>query len=251
MARTKILVGNWKMNNTIAESKVFCESASLIEKAAEEKGIEVGVAPAYLSVPFVKEHVNTLEVYAQDAHFKDHGAYTSCVSVPMLKELELEGAIIGHSERRAYQAETNEVCNLKIKALLAQGMKAIYCVGETEAQFDKGITKDVIKEQVNVGLKDVDASDLDKIVIAYEPVWAIGTGKSASKEIAEDICRYIRSLLAELYTKELADTVRVMYGGSVKPHNIHEYLLEEDVDGALVGGASLTAESFADLIKNI
>lgn len=251
MARTKILVGNWKMNNTIAESKAFCEKAALLAASAKEKGVEVGVAPSYLSIQYVKDHVNGIEIYAQDSHFKDHGAYTSCVSVPMIKELGLDGSIIGHSERRAYQAETSEVCNLKVKALIAAGMKAIYCVGETEAEFDKGITKDVIKAQVEEGLKDVAHDDLDKIVIAYEPVWAIGTGKSASSEIAENICKYIRDLLGELYCPKCAAKVQIMYGGSVKPNNIHEYLSQEDVDGALVGGASLTADSFAELIKNI
>lgn len=251
MARTKILVGNWKMNNTIAESKVFCESASLIAQASKEKGIEVGVAPSYLSIQYVKEHVEGIDVYSQDAHYKEKGAYTSSVAIPMLEEVGVVGAIIGHSERRAYEGETNEVCNLKIKALLAHNMKAIYCVGETEAQFDQGITKEVIKEQVTKGLEGVDHDGLDNIVIAYEPVWAIGTGKNASKEIAQDICHYIREVLTSLYCPKCASKVRIMYGGSVKPNNIHEYLLEEDVDGALVGGASLTAASFAELVKNI
>ena len=143
------------MNNTIAESKVFCESASLIAQASKEKGIEVGVAPSYLSIQYVKEHVEGIDVYSQDAHYKEKGAYTSSVAIPMLEEVGVVGAIIGHSERRAYEGETNEVCNLKIKALLAHNMKAIYCVGETEAQFDQGITKEVIKEQVTKGLEGV------------------------------------------------------------------------------------------------
>lgn len=248
--RTKLLFGNWKMNKTIAESLDFAKASNDLQKAADAKGVDIGVAPVFLSLAALKNANPSLTVAAQNCHFEDHGAFTGEISIPMLKEIGIDWCIIGHSERRTYFAETNETCNKKIKALLANNFTIIYCVGETLEQFEKGITKDVIKTQVVDGLKDLTSADLAKIVIAYEPVWSIGTGKNASKEIAQDICAYIRGLLRQSFGG-VAENVRILYGGSVKPENVHDYLLQADVDGALVGGASLKVDSFKQLIENI
>lgn len=251
MARRKLLLGNWKMNHTIAESKEFCSHSADMIKLAAEKGIDIGVAPSYLSLQTVKENAGNMIVAAQDCHFADHGAYTGFVSIPMIKELGIDWCLVGHSERRLYAAETSLTCNRKIKALIENKMTVVYCVGESLADFESGRTKSIVKEQLLIGLMDIAKEDTDKIVVAYEPVWSIGTGKNASVEIAEDICGYIRKLLADMFGKEKADTIRVLYGGSVKPVNVNEYMKAPDIDGALVGGASLAPDSFAELIKNI
>lgn len=251
MARRKLLLGNWKMNHTIAESKEFCSHSADMIKLAAEKGIDIGVAPSYLSLQTVKENACNMIVAAQDCHFADHGAYTGFVSIPMIKELGIDWCLVGHSERRLYAAETSLTCNRKIKALIENKMTVVYCVGESLADFESGRTKSIVKEQLLIGLMDIAKEDTDKIVVAYEPVWSIGTGKNASVEIAEDICGYIRKLLADMFGQEKADTIRVLYGGSVKPVNVNEYMKAPDIDGALVGGASLAPDSFAELIKNI
>lgn len=251
MARRKLLLGNWKMNHTIAESKEFCSHSADMIKLAAEKGIDIGVAPSYLSLQTVKENAGNMIVAAQDCHFADHGAYTGFVSIPMIKELGINWCLVGHSERRLYAAETSLTCNRKIKALIENKMIVVYCVGESLADFESGRTKSIVKEQLLIGLMDIAKEDTDKIVVAYEPVWSIGTGKNASVEIAEDICGYIRKLLADMFGQEKADTIRVLYGGSVKPVNVNEYMKAPDIDGALVGGASLAPDSFAELIKNI
>ncbi len=251
MARRKLLLGNWKMNHTIAESKEFCSHSADMIKLAAEKGIDIGVAPSYLSLQTVKENAGNMIVAAQDCHFADHGAYTGFVSIPMIKELGIDWCLVGHSERRLYAAETSLTCNRKIKALIENKMTVVYCVGESLADFESGRTKSIVKEQLLIGLMDIAKEDTDKIVVAYEPVWSIGTGKNASVEIAEDICGYIRKLLADMFGQEKADTIRVLYGGSVKPVNVNKYMKAPDIDGALVGGASLAPDSFAELIKNI
>ena len=234
MARRKLLLGNWKMNHTIAESKEFCSHSADMIKLAAEKGIDIGVAPSYLSLQTVKENAGNMIVAAQDCHFADHGAYTGFVSIPMIKELGIDWCLVGHSERRLYAAETSLTCNRKIKALIENKMIVVYCVGESLADFESGRTKSIVKEQLLIGLMDIAKEDTDKIVVAYEPVWSIGTGKNASVEIAEDICGYIRKLLADMFGQEKADTIRVLYGGSVKPVNVNEYMKAPDIDGALV-----------------
>lgn len=248
--RRKLVFGNWKMNKTIAEATAFAKESIALQKFANSKDIDIGVAPVYLSLAAVKKTNPVLIVAAQNCHFENHGAFTGEISIPMLQELDIKWVIIGHSERRSYYNETNESCNKKLHALVANNMNSIYCVGETLAQFEEGKTKEVIKEQVLRGLEGLDGEDLQHIVIAYEPVWSIGTGKNASKEIAEDICGYIRSLIRDVYG-DISEDIRILYGGSVKPENIHDYLAQEDVDGALVGGASLNADSFKQLINNI
>lgn len=238
------------MNKTIAESCAFGKESVELQKFAESKDIEIGIAPVYLSLDALKKANPNLVVAAQNCHFEDHGAFTGEVAIPMLLELGVNWVIIGHSERRTYYAETNESCNKKLLALEANKMTPIYCVGETLAQFEEGVTKKVIEEQVLVGLKGLSKEYVKDMVIAYEPVWSIGTGKNASKEIAQDICGFIRELVRKEYG-DVADSTRILYGGSVKPENVHDYLAQPDVDGALVGGASLKVDSFKQLIANI
>jgi triosephosphate isomerase len=189
-------------------------------------------------------------VAAQNCHFKESGAYTGEVSIPMLKEFGINWVILGHSERRAYDNETSEKCNAKIKALIANDMVPLYCVGETLAEFEAGRTKEVVGEQVRKGLEGLSEEDAKNLVVAYEPVWSIGTGKNASTEIAQDVCHFIRTVLKECVGKS-ANKIRILYGGSVKPENIKAYLSCPDVDGALVGGASLKIESYTELLRNI
>ena len=249
--RRKLLLGNWKMNKTVAEAKEFALASIPLVAKAKEVGVDIGVAPTYLSLQAVKENASSdMIVAAQNVHYLTNGAYTGEVSIPMLAELGVNWVIIGHSERRTYDNETNEKCNAKIKALIANNMVPVYCVGETLAEFDNGLTKEVVGTQVREGLKDLTAEEVTNLVVAYEPVWSIGTGKNASTEIAQDICHFIREVLRELFG-DTADTIRILYGGSVKPENVKAYLSCPDVDGALVGGASLKIDSYEGLLLNI
>ncbi len=249
--RKKLLLGNWKMNKTIAEAKEFAILSIEMSKAAIEKGIDIGVAPTFLGLDAVRSNNPHLIVAAQNCNDKDSGAYTGEISIPMLKEINIDWVLIGHSERRTYNGETNTTCNKKILHLLENKMIPVYCVGETLAEYEAGETKNIVKTQIIDGLAGVSKDDALSLVIAYEPVWSIGTGKNASKEIAEDICGFIRQNLATLFGQEIADQIRILYGGSVKPDNIHDYLLMPNVDGALVGGASLKLDSYNELIHNI
>lgn len=250
--RRKLLLGNWKMNKLSSEAKEFAvASKPLVDKAYHNK-IDLGVAPTFMSLQVTRKYASKrMIVAAQNVHFKENGAYTGEVSIPMLLEHKINWVIIGHSERRAYDNETNEKCNLKNLELIKNNMVPVYCVGETLAQFEAGETKAVVEEQVRVGLKDVTDEQMKKVVIAYEPVWSIGTGKNASTEIAEDICKFIRSIVRKMVGAKAANKVRILYGGSVKPENVKAYLSCPDVDGALVGGASLKIDSYEGLLNNI
>ena len=239
------------MNKLCSEAKEFALASVPFAALAKKNNIDIGVCPTYLSLATVKENASKdMIVAAQNVHFKESGAYTGEVSIPMLKELGVDWVLIGHSERRTYDNETNEKCNLKIKALIANDMVPLYCVGETLEQFEAGQTKAVVGEQVRVGLQDLTAEQVKDLVVAYEPVWSIGTGKNASSQIAQDICSFIREVLREMFGA-VADDIRILYGGSVKPVNVKEYLSCPDVDGALVGGASLKIDSFEELLTNI
>ena len=238
------------MNKTRAEAEAFAKESVELLKLASANNIDIGVAPTFLSLCKVRKTNPELTVAAQNVHYEDHGAFTGEVSVPMLLDLGVTWCLVGHSERRTYFAETSETCNKKLKVLVANKMTPIYCVGETLEEFEAGKTKKVIEEQIKVGLNGLTSEEVKGIVIAYEPVWSIGTGKNASTEIAEDICGYIRELVREGFG-EIAEEVRILYGGSVKPENVRAYLSEKDVDGALVGGASLKVDSFRALIENI
>ena len=238
------------MNKTVSEAKDFALQTAELVKFAEEHNVLVGVAPTYLCLDAVKNNVSGMIVAAQNCHFEDSGAFTGEVSIPMLKDLGISWCLIGHSERRTYDNETNEKCNKKIVKLVKNDMVPVYCCGETLAQFEAGETKNVVESQIREGLANLCEKCISKVVVAYEPVWSIGTGKNASKEIAEDICKFIRDILRDMYGNA-ADEVLILYGGSVKPDNIQAYLSQENVDGALVGGASLKAETFIELISNL
>ena len=239
------------MNKLASEAKEFALASKPLVALAHKNNIDLGVAPTYLSLATVKEFADKgMIVAAQNVHFADHGAYTGEVSIPMLQELGIDWVIIGHSERRGYDNETNEKCNAKITALVANGMVPVYCCGESLDTFEAGKTKEFVERQIRVGLSDLTANDMKKIVIAYEPIWSIGTGKNASAEIAQDICSFIREIVEDMFG-DVAEEVRILYGGSVKPENIKAYLSCRDVDGALVGGASLRIDSYEGLLTNI
>ena len=215
------------------------------------ESVDIVVCPPFTLLAYLADALETSNIAlgAQDCYWQDEGAFTGEVSPMMLKDAGCQYVIIGHSERRQFFAETNETVNKKIKAVLTQGLTPIMCVGEMLAEREKGETFKVLEAHVAGGLKDISAEDLLKIVIAYEPVWAIGTGKTATPAQAQEAHKYIRDLLVKLYNRETADSVRIQYGGSVKPDNITELMKQPDVDGALVGGASLTAASFAEIVK--
>ncbi|MBO6047431.1 MAG: triose-phosphate isomerase [Erysipelotrichaceae bacterium] len=243
MARKPIIVGNWKMNKTMAETKAFVDAVD--PKITDTA--DWGIAVPYTDLATAKAAKNLI-VSAEDIHFKDSGAYTGAISAAMLKELGVNWTIIGHSERRQYFGETDETVNLKTLQALKNDIYPIVCVGESLEQYEAGITKDVCKTQTEALFKDVAKEDVEKIVIAYEPIWAIGTGKTATNEIAQDVCGYIRSVVADLYDEEAAEKVRIQYGGSVKPEGLAKLLEQPDIDGALVGGASLVVDSYLAMV---
>ncbi len=250
--RRKLLLGNWKMNKTVSEAKEFALNAKDLGKLAKQNKVDMGICVPYIDLAPVKKILkNSLIVGAENCHELDHGAYTGEVSIPMLLDLGITWCIIGHSERRTYYNETSEACNKKILALLKNNMVPVYCCGESLETYEEGKTKEFVKEQIIKGFKDVSKEDAIKVVIAYEPIWSIGTGKNASKEIAEDVCKFIRKIIKDLYDTKTSNKVRILYGGSVKPNNIKEYLYCDNIDGALVGGASLDVNSYKELLTNL
>lgn len=250
--RKKLLLGNWKMNKTVSEAKEFALNAKDLGKLAKQNKVDMGICVPYIDLAPVKKILkNSLIVGAENCHELDHGAYTGEVSIPMLLDLGITWCIIGHSERRTYYNETSEACNKKILALLKNNMVPVYCCGESLETYEEGKTKEFVKEQIIKGFKDVSKEDAAKVVIAYEPIWSIGTGKNASKEIAEDVCKFIRKTIKDLYDTKTSNKVRILYGGSVKPNNIKEYLYCDNIDGALVGGASLDVNSYKELLTNL
>ena len=249
--RKKLLLGNWKMNKTPSEAKEFACGCSEMVEYAIAHGIDVGVAPTFVCLQTVKENApKGLMVAAQNCNEHASGAYTGEISIPMLQEIGIDTVILGHSERREYNGETSAKCNEKIKALLAANMTPVYCCGESLETFEKGETKKWVGQQIREGLEGLAPEQAGKVVIAYEPIWAIGTGKSATKEIAEDTIGFIRRTLREAFGPVASD-IRILYGGSVKPGNIAEYMSQEDIDGALVGGASLALDSYKGLIEGL
>lgn len=250
--RRKLLLGNWKMNKTVTEAKEFAYQAKDLGKLARANKIDMGICVPYIDLEPVKKILKkSLIIGAENCHELEKGAYTGEISIPMLKDLGISWCIIGHSERRTYYSETSEACNKKILALLKNEMIPVYCCGESLQTYEEGNTKSFVKEQIIAGFKDVSPEDAVKVVIAYEPIWSIGTGKNASKEIAEDICSFIRKTLKTIYGAKVANKIRILYGGSVKPNNIKEYLTQANIDGALVGGASLDVNSYKELLTNL
>lgn len=248
--RKPIIAGNWKMYKNVKESVDFAKALEAkLGKGVE--GREILICPTLLAVSAVAEAVkgSAILVGSQDAHYMDEGAFTGNVSPKMLKESGIQYAILGHSERRQYEKETNETINKKAKNVLKNGLKAIICVGETLQERESGKTNAVIETQVKGCFEGIPASDLANIVIAYEPVWAIGTGKTATPAQAQEVHAFIRGLVKTLYGAPAADAMRIQYGGSVKPENVKELMACPDIDGALVGGASLKVDSFEALVR--
>jgi len=247
MARQKFLAGNWKLWGTQVDAKALV--AALIPAAKASKN-RVLVAPPYTALAAVKAAVkgSPILVGAQDVSALETGARTGEISVGMLKELGVDVIILGHSERRQYHGETDKLVNEKIKLALKHGFEVIYCNGETLAERESGKAEAVVVRQTKEALAGLSEADLAKITIAYEPVWAIGTGKTATPQDANAIHKVIRSTIAELYTKKAADAIIIQYGGSVKPDNVKELMAQPDIDGALVGGASLKADTFVPII---
>ena len=245
--RKPIIAGNWKMHKTIAEALEFVNEVK--DRVNNDKVEAVICAPFTLLKDLKQATKGTnIKIGAQNMHFEEKGAFTGEKSPLMLKELDMGYVVIGHSERRQYFNETDETVNKKVLKALEVGIDPILCVGETLEEREAGNTKDVCKVQVEKALENVSKEDLAKVVIAYEPVWAIGTGKTATSEDANDVIAYIREVVANLYG-ELANEVRIQYGGSVKPSNVAEIMNQSDIDGALVGGASLEANDYVELVN--
>ncbi|MFO8056738.1 MAG: triose-phosphate isomerase [bacterium] len=246
--RKPFIAGNWKLNLTSGEA---VELAKKVADAAAELDIEVGIAPVYTVIPAVREAIKGSGVHlmAQNLFWEDSGAYTGEVSAPMLKDAGCTYVIIGHSERRQYFNETDETVNKRLKAALSHGLTPIVCIGETLEEREADRTMDVIERQVKGALQDIEEKDLQDLVMAYEPVWAIGTGKTATSDQAQEVHARIRDLIKNLYSDSLAEGMRIQYGGSVKPENVSELMGMQDIDGALVGGASLKADKFIPIIQ--
>lgn len=246
--RKPIIAGNWKMNKSYSEAKILLEE---IKRFDLNKEVEAVVCPPFINLALAKELLEdtNIEVGAQNAHFETSGAFTGEVSPVFLKDLGVKYVILGHSERREYFRESDELINKKVKSMLENGLLPILCCGETLEERESGKAKDKVKVQLEADLKGLSVEDFDNVVIAYEPIWAIGTGKTASADDAEEMCAYIRSLVKALFGDEASQKVRIQYGGSVKPSNVKEIMSKENIDGALVGGASLEAESFSQLVN--
>ena len=245
--RVPVIAGNWKMYKTAAEAAAFVRA--FLPMVSGARGVEIVLAPPYPSIGAVAQLVkgSGIGVASQNVHFADEGAFTGEVSARMLKEAGATHCIIGHSERRQYYAENDEAVNRKVRAALAAGLTPILCVGEMLPDREGGKTFDVVGRQVAGGLKEIPAAGAARIIVAYEPVWAIGTGKTATPAQAQEVHAFLRGRLRELWGGA-ADSVRILYGGSVKPDNIAALMANEDIDGALVGGASLSPESFAKIV---
>jgi len=249
MMRIPIMAGNWKMYKTATEAIDFV--TRLHQELGDRGETEVVVAPSFVALASVAERLKgtKIAVAAQDCFWEEQGAYTGEVSVPMLRDAGCRYVIIGHSERRAYFGERNEQVNKKVKAVIAHELRPIICVGESLEQREQGKTFAVVERQVKEGLKGLGKDATQAVVIAYEPVWAIGTGKTASPGQAQEVHASIRGFLSEIFSPAGAEAIRIQYGGSVKPDNVDELMAQPDIDGALVGGASLEVGSFARIVR--
>ena len=245
--RKPIIAGNWKMNKTAKEA---VELINNLKPLVAKSKPEVVICVPYTDLWVAKEAIkgSKIKLGAENVAWADSGAFTGEISADMLKEIGVEYVIIGHSERRQYFGETDETVNMRLKQALKKGLKPIVCVGETLTEREKNKTKKVLKKQVLEGFKDV--TDFSDIVIAYEPVWAIGTGKTATPAMAQEVHAEIRKVLADLFGAEAAENIQILYGGSMKPENADDLLKEKDIDGGLIGGAALKADSFVALVKS-
>jgi len=249
MGRLPFIAGNWKMNKTVGEALDLVRQ--LKASISRVEGVEVAVAPPFTALYAVCGELegSSIRLAAQNLFWEEKGAFTGEVSPLMLKEVGCHYVILGHSERRQFFGETDETVNRKIKAALGQPLKVIFCIGETLKEREEGKTFSVIERQITGGLKEVGKEKMERIVIAYEPVWAIGTGKTATPQQAEEVHRFIREKLGRLYSREIAEQTRIQYGGSVTPENIKGLMSQDNIDGALVGGASLKADTFAKIVR--
>ena len=246
--RKTIIAGNWKMYKNLKDGQDL--AVALRRDLYKIENVDIVICPPFTLLAYLADALETsnIGVGGQDLYWQEEGAFTGEVSPMMLKDAGCQYVIIGHSERRQFFGETNETVNKKIKAALKCGLTPIVCVGENLQEREANKTFKVIEDHVNNGLSGISASDMLKLVVAYEPVWAIGTGKTATPEQAQEVHKFIRDLLKKNYSQEVADSVRIQYGGSVKPENIIELMNKPDVDGALVGGASLKADSFSAIV---
>ncbi len=251
--RKPIIAANWKMNKGPKETADFLATfTAKLNNLTDE--VDVVIAPPSISLAKATESLNSnssVSIAAQNVSENDNGAFTGEVSTMMLKELFVRYVIIGHSERRTLFGETDAIINAKIKQARISNLKPLFCIGETLEERDAGKLEDVLRTQISGGLKDISEKDMKEIVVAYEPVWAIGTGRTASAEQAQEAHAFVRSVIADLYSQDIADKVRIQYGGSMKAANAAELLSQPDIDGGLVGGASLEPQSFLDLINAV
>lgn len=247
--RTPVIAGNWKLFKTISEATTMV--AELKPLVAGTSHVEIVVAPVFTALSRVADVAagSNIHVAAQDCYWEEEGAYTGEVAPKLLKDAGCSHVIIGHSERRQYFGETDKTVNRKTRAAITAGLTAIVCVGETLTERESDTTFAVIEAQLTGGLADLSTGSLKQVVIAYEPVWAIGTGKTASDAQAQEVHSFIRSLIARLFDRSTAEAIRILYGGSVKPDNVRGLMSQADIDGALVGGASLKADSFAGIVN--
>ena len=247
--RTPIIAGNWKLNKTPQEAIELV--TELKREISDVQGVDIVVCPVAVALTDVNDVIgeSNIELGAQNLYWEDSGAFTGEMSGPIIKAAGCKYVIIGHSERRQYFGETNETVNKRIRAALNAGLTPIVCVGESLEERESDKTFDVVKDHVSGALAGYTAEEVSGMVIAYEPVWAIGTGKTATPDQAQEVHKYIRDLLAELYSADVSNVVRLQYGGSVKPENIEELIAQSDIDGALVGGASLKSDSFSGIVK--
>lgn len=246
--RKAIIAGNWKMNNTVSQAIKLAED---LKPLVEDAACDVVICPTFVCLDAVLKAVEgtNIKVGAQNMYYKENGAFTGEISPVMLEEMGVHYVIIGHSERRQYFNETDETVNAKVKVALAHNLIPIVCCGETLEEREGNITEEVIGKQIKLDLSGLTEEDVKKIVIAYEPIWAIGTGKTATDEQANETIAFIRKTVSTMYGEEAANAVRIQYGGSVKPHTIKAQMKQSDIDGALVGGASLKAEDFAAIVN--
>ena len=246
--RKTIIAGNWKMNKTLSETRAFAEELKPL--LGKPNWCEVVLCVPYVNIQAAVRLFKECRVSigAENCHYESHGAYTGEVAPEMLKELGVKYVVIGHSERRQYFAETDETVNKRAKAALAAGLNVIVCVGESLAQREQGVTEELVRMQTKIALQGVSAEEMQRVVIAYEPVWAIGTGRTATSEQAQEVCAAIRKVVGELYGQAVAEATTVQYGGSMNAGNADELLEKPDVDGGLIGGASLKADAFGAIV---
>lgn len=247
--RSIVIAGNWKMFKTNFEAKELIES--LLKNTNDVVKTKMIVCPPYTALSVVSDLTNgsSIKVGSQNMYWEPQGAFTGEISTEMIKSTGASYVIIGHSERRQFFGETDETVNKKLKAALGAGLNPIVCIGESLEERESGVTNDVVANQVEKALLEISPADMEKVILAYEPIWAIGTGKTATPDQAQDVHKFIRSILLKLYDNEVPEKVVIQYGGSVKPENAFDLLSQPDIDGALVGGACLKADSFAAIIK--